>query len=116
MWSLDQYLDSMLMNKQDLRQFKVVQRKLEEKESVETIYIRASEAPTPSQTHGGPVFMALGEVVELDVVGDHPKRRLDEEVAATNSTDDTAKANNATSTAEGDNSQSKPAAEAEKTE
>jgi len=34
--------------------------------------------------------MALGEVVELDVVGDHPKRRLDEEVAATNSTDDSA--------------------------
>ena len=35
-WSLDEYLDSQLMTRQDLRQFKAVQHKLEEKQKVQS--------------------------------------------------------------------------------
>ena len=88
------------MNKQDLRQFKAVQHKLTDKESVETLYIRASECPTPSLTHGGPVFMAVGQVIELDVVGEGSKRRLDTvDEPAVNVTDTTVQESSVTETA-----------------
>ena len=65
-----------------MRQFKAVQYHLEEKQSVQTLMIAASEAPTPDLTHGGPVFMSVGQVVELEVVGEKSSRRLEDEVAA----------------------------------
>ena len=65
-----------------MRQFKAVQYHLEEKQSVQTLMIAASEAPTPDLTHGGPVFMSVGQVVELEVVGEKSSRRLEDEAAA----------------------------------
>ena len=47
-WSLDEYLDSQLMTRQDLRQFKAVQHKLEEKQKVQSQLIRTVGAPAPS--------------------------------------------------------------------
>ena len=58
----------MLMTHNDLRMFKVVQRRLEEKESVQSLHIRAVETVDAAHTHGGPVFMSVGQVIQLDVV------------------------------------------------
>lgn len=66
----------MMMNQQDLRQFKAIQTHLEEKQSVQTLQIRASECPAPETTHGGPVFMSVGQVIQLDIVGEEKTRRL----------------------------------------
>ena len=50
--------------------FKAVQHKLEEKQKVQSLMIRTVGAPTPSETHGGPVFMSVGSVLQLDTVQD----------------------------------------------
>ena len=70
LWSLDEYLNSQLMTHQDLRTFKAVQHKLEEKQKVQSLMIRTVGAPEPSETHGGPVFMSVGQVLQLDTVED----------------------------------------------
>ena len=65
-----------MMTKQDLRQFKAIQRHLEEKQTVHSLHIRASAYERPELTHGGPVFMSVGQVIQLDVVGES-RRFLD---------------------------------------
>lgn len=69
----------MLMTKTDLRQFKAIQTKLEEKQSVNTYWIKAAPAPKPDMTHGGPVFMSVGQVVDIDLVDEKATRRLEGE-------------------------------------
>ena len=76
LWNTDDYLGSMLMNQSDLRQFKAVQHKLEEKQSVNYQYIKTSGCPAAAETHGGPVFMSVGQVLKLDVLGEEKSRRL----------------------------------------
>ena len=63
-----------MMTKADLRQFKAIQRHLDEKQAVQSLHIRAAEYHSPALTHGGPVFMSVGQVIQLDVVGE--SRRL----------------------------------------
>lgn len=60
----------MLMTTNDLRQFKAIVAHLEAKQSIHTTFINTVAAPTPDETHGGPVFMSVGQVIELDVVGE----------------------------------------------
>jgi hypothetical protein len=60
----------MMMTKTDLRQFKAIQRHLDEKATVHSLHIRASAYERPEKTHGGPVFMSVGQVIQLDVVGE----------------------------------------------
>lgn len=59
-WNQEEYLESMLMTTTDLRQFKQVQHKLNNTDTVQSLTIRTSAAPTPALTHGGPVFMSVG--------------------------------------------------------
>ena len=60
--------------------------------------IRNSAAPTPDLTHGGPVFMSVGQVIELDIVGEHHRRLLEQEAAAATSEASTAAAPDASTT------------------
>jgi hypothetical protein len=69
----------MLMTKTDLRQFKAVQHRLEDKQGLQWLRIRTAAAPTPALIHGGPVFISVGQVVQLDVVGEDLSRRLADE-------------------------------------
>ena len=91
----------MMMTKQDLRQFKAIQRHLEEKQTVHSLHIRASAYERPELTHGGPVFMSVGQVIQLDVVGES-RRFLDGDdaapVASDAATDASAAPANATDT------------------
>jgi hypothetical protein len=82
-WSQEDYLSSMLMNKSDLRLFRVVQRHLENNEAVQTVWSRTPQAPHAQSTPGGPVFVTAGQVVELDVMDQNGKRFLDGEPIAT---------------------------------
>ncbi len=63
MWNNTDYLNSMMMTSTDLRQFKVVQHKLADNESVQSLTIRTAAAPNASLTHGGPVFLSVGQVI-----------------------------------------------------
>jgi len=81
LWNHEEYLKSMLMTKTDLRQFKAIQRHLDEKQAVQSLNIIASECPAPTLTHGGPVFLSVGQVIQLDVVDEKHKRRLEDEAA-----------------------------------
>jgi hypothetical protein len=90
LWSQEEYLGSMLMTKNDLRLFRMVQRKLEEGESVQTVWSTAPKAPHAKQTPGGPVFVTAGQVIQLDVVQDD-RRMLEAEgevVISAKTTDD----------------------------
>ena len=69
----------MLMTKEDLRTFKAIQTKLDDKQHVQTLKIKTTGAPSPAQTHGGPVFMSVGAIIELDVVEDHARRLQDQD-------------------------------------
>ena len=51
-----------------MRQFKAVLHKLEEKQQVQSLRIKTVGAPAPAETHGGPVFMSIGQDIELDTV------------------------------------------------
>ena len=66
------------MTQNDLRQFKSVQHQLDEKQNVHTQYIKTTGCPNPADTHGGPVFMSVGQVLKLDVVGEKSIRLLDD--------------------------------------
>lgn len=69
----------MLMTHNDLRMFKAVQRHLDDKQAVQQLHIRTVETVDAAHTHGGPVFMSVGQVIQLDVVDEKSKRRLDDE-------------------------------------
>ena len=62
------------MTHQDLRQFKAVQHKLDDHQPVQSLKIRTVGAPAPSETHGGPVFMSVGQVIQLDTVAETARR------------------------------------------
>ena len=66
----------MLMTKADLYHFKSAQHHLNEKDAVQSIYVRASECPALDQPNGGPVFMSVGQVIQLDIVGETHGRLL----------------------------------------
>lgn len=68
------------MTKQDLRQFKAVQRHLDDKDKVNSLRIKTVGAPTPSETHGGPVFMSIGQVIQLDTVAESSDDTKEEEI------------------------------------
>ena len=70
LWNQEEYLSTMLMNKDDLRTFRAVQTKLYEGESVQTVWSNTPNAPYPDKTPGGPVFVTAGQVVKLDIVSD----------------------------------------------
>lgn len=82
LWSQEDYLSSMLMTKTDLRLFRMVQRHLEQGESVQTVWSRTPQAPHSTTTPGGPVFVTAGMVVELDVVTSD-KRMLEDQTTTT---------------------------------
>ena len=60
LWSQEVYLASMLMNKDDLRTFRAVQTKLTQGQSVQTVWSKTPNAPYPTKTPGGPVFITAG--------------------------------------------------------
>ena len=76
LWNQVDYLSSMLMKTDDLRMFRAVQTKLTEGQSVQTVWSRTPNAPNPTKTPGGPVFVTAGQVIKLDIVS-NDRRMLD---------------------------------------
>ena len=68
------------MTRTDLRQFKAVQHHLDDKQKIQTMRIKTVGAPDPSETHGGPVFMSIGQVIQLDIVSEKARLLADEPV------------------------------------
>ena len=74
-WSQTEYLSSMLMTPADLRQFRIVERTLHDGDSLDALMVTAEKAAinmlemnVNNATHGGPVFMGLGEGIDLDML------------------------------------------------
>lgn len=67
LWNQTDYLGWMLMTQTDLRQFRAVVHHLEAKQHVHHTWINTVPTPKPDETHGGPVFISVGQVIELDV-------------------------------------------------
>ena len=74
-WSQTEYLSSMLMTPADLRQFRIVERALHDGDSLDALMVTAQKAAinmlemnVNNATHGGPVFMGLGEGIDFDML------------------------------------------------
>ena len=79
-WSQTEYLTSMLMTPADLRQFRVVERTLVDGQSLDSLWIKGPKAAinwleenVNNATHGGPVFMGIGEGIDIEMLETSPE-------------------------------------------
>ena len=78
---MTEYLNGMLMTPADLRQFRIVERTLHDGDTLDSLMITAQKAAinmleqnVNNATHGGPVFMGLGEGIDLDMLEVTPEQ------------------------------------------